>query len=96
MALSVQFEMSIWPDSAKQPVNVQFYDILVLQNHSKAFAICIDTQQCRGISMFLVSALAKKKKNAEATEFSAIIKTTFPRKRKNILLFKKEKKCCTQ
>ena len=30
--------------------------------------------------MFLVSALAKKK--AEATEFSAIIKTTFPRKRK--------------
>ena len=95
MALSVQFEMLIWPDSAKQPVNVQFYDILVLQNHSKAFAICIDTQQCRGISMFLVSALAKKK-NAEATEFSAIIKTTFPRKRKNILLFKKEKKCCTQ
>ena len=37
-----------------------------------------------------------QKKNAEATEFSAIIKTTFPRKRKNILLFKKEKKCCTQ
>ena len=41
-------------------VNVSCYDILVLQNHSTAFEICVDTQQCRGISMFLVSALAKK------------------------------------
>ena len=42
---------------------------------------------------FLVSVSAKKKKNAEATEFFEVLKNNFPKIRKYIFLFKKEKAC---
>ena len=43
-----------------------------------------------------VFSICLSKNNAKAIEFLGIIKTTFPRIRKYILLFKKEKKCFTQ
>ena len=43
-----------------------------------------------------VFSICLGKNNAKAIEFLGIIKTTFPRIRKYILLFKKEKKCFTQ
>ena len=43
-----------------------------------------------------VFSICLGKNNAEAIEFLGIIKTTFPRIRKYILLFKKEKKFFTQ
>ena len=45
------------------------------KNHSKAFEICLGTQQCRVISIFLVFASAKQ--NAKAIEFWGIMKTVF-------------------
>ena len=43
-----------------------------------------------------IFTICLSKNNAKAIEFLGIIKTTFPRIRKYILLFKKEKKCFTQ
>ena len=47
---------------------------------------------CQGMSMFLVSATAKKKKkNAEAIKFFGILRKYVSKN--NIILFKYEKKC---
>ena len=43
-----------------------------------------------------VFSICLGKNNVKANEFLGIIKTTFPRIRKYMLLFKKEKKCFTQ
>ena len=49
----------------------------------------------QGISMLFSICLSKKKKkkNAEATEFFEVLKNNFPKIRKYIFLFKKEKAC---
>ena len=43
--------------------------------------------------LFSICHRKKKKKNAEATEFFEVLKNNFPKIRKYIFLFKKEKAC---